>query len=58
VHEPVRFFHKDGGEPYELVVTDVTSKAVAGYLLAPVKPDTAAGTLVGQQTSVDASAHE
>jgi hypothetical protein len=59
VHEPVRFFHKDGGEPYELVVTDVTKKAVAGYLLAPVKPDAAAGALVGQQTSVGTSAaHE
>jgi len=58
VHEPVRFFHKDGGEPYELVVTDVTKKAVVGYLLAPVKPDAAAGALVGQQSSVDASAHE
>jgi hypothetical protein len=58
VHEPVRFFHKDGGEPYELVVTDVTRKAVVGYLLAPVKPDAAAGALVGQQTSVDTSAHE
>ena len=58
VHEPVRFFHKDGGEPYELVVTDVTKKAVAGYLLAPVKPNAAAGALVGQQSSVDASAHE
>jgi hypothetical protein len=58
VHEPVRFFHKDGGEPYELVVTDVTKKAVVGYLLAPVKPDAAAGALVGQQSSVDTSTHE
>jgi len=58
VHEPVRFFHKDGGEPYELVVTDVTRKAVVGYLLAPAKPDAAAGALVGQQTSVATSAHE
>ena len=58
VHEPVRFFHKDGGEQYELVVTDVTKKAVVGYLLAPVKPDAAAGALVGQQSSADASAHE
>jgi hypothetical protein len=58
VHEPVRFFHKDGGEPYELVVTDVTKKAVVGYLLAPVKPNAAAGALVGQQSSVEASAHE
>lgn len=44
VNEPVRIFHKDGGEPYELVVTDVTKKAVAGYLLAPVKPETAAAS--------------
>jgi len=58
VHEPVRFFHKDGGGPYELVVTDVTKKAVTGYLLAPVKTDASAGALVGQQTSVDNSAHE
>jgi hypothetical protein len=57
VHEPVRFFHKDGGEPYELVVTDVTKKAVIGYLLAPVKPESA-GALVGQQTSVDTAPHE
>jgi hypothetical protein len=58
VHEPVRFFHKDGGEPYELVVTDVTKKAVVGYLLAPVKPDAATGALVGQRTGADTSAHE
>lgn len=57
MHEPVRFFHKDGGEPYELVVTDVTKNAVVGYLLAPVKPE-AAAALVGQQTSIDTSAHE
>jgi len=58
VHEPVRFFHKDGGEPYELVVTDVTRKAVAGYLLAPVKPDTSVGAVVGQQTADVTSTHE
>ena len=58
VHEPVRFFHKDGGEPFELVVTDVTKNAVVGYLLAPVKPEAAAAALVGQQASVDTSAHE
>ncbi len=58
-HEPVRFFHKDGGEPYELVVTDVTKHAVAGYLLAPVTPESAPATaLVGQQTSNEASSHE
>ena len=58
VHEPVRFFHKNGGEPYELVVTDVTKKAVAGYLLAPVKPDAATGALVGQRTQAGSSAQE
>ncbi len=58
VHEPVRFFHKDGGEPYELIVTDVTNKAVVGYLLAPVKPDAATRALVGQRTQIDSSAQE
>jgi hypothetical protein len=57
-HEPVRFFPKNDGEPYELVVTDVTKKAVVGYLLAPVKPDAATGALAGQRTGVDNSAHE
>jgi hypothetical protein len=56
--EPVRFLHKDGEEPYELVVTDVTKKAVAGYLLAPVKPGAATGALVGQRTPVDSSSQE
>ena len=58
VHEPVRFFHKDGGGPYELVVTDVTKKAVVGYLLAPVKSEAAAGALVGQRTSAETQANE
>ena len=39
VHEPVRFFHKEGGEPYELVVTDVTKKAAVGYLLVPAQQE-------------------
>jgi len=56
--EPVRFLHKDGEDPYELVVTDVTKKAVAGYLLAPVKPDAATGALVGQRTQAGSSAQE
>jgi len=56
--EPVRFLHKDGEEPYELVVTDVTKKAVAGYLLTPVKPDAANGALIGQRKQVDSSAQE
>lgn len=42
IHEPVRFFHKDGGEPYELVMTDVNKNSVAGYILVPVKTDQAA----------------
>ncbi len=58
VHEPVRFFHKDGGEPYELVVTDVTKKAVVGYLLAPARPDAETGRLVGRRTEVGSSAQE
>lgn len=59
-HEPVRFVPKDGGDPYELVVTDVTKKAVVGYLLAPVKrdADASAGAAVGQQTSTDNSARD
>jgi hypothetical protein len=58
VNEPVRFFHRDGGEPYELIVTDVTKKAVVGYLMAPVNPEAARGTLVGQRTDGDTSAKE
>jgi flagellar basal body-associated protein FliL len=42
VHEPVRFFHKDGGEPYELIMTDVTKKAAVGYLLVPALTDSSA----------------
>jgi chaperonin cofactor prefoldin len=47
VQEPVRFFQTGGGEPYELVVTDVTKKSVVGYLLTPVKPSSAAA--IGEQ---------
>jgi chaperonin cofactor prefoldin len=58
--EPVRFFQRDGGEPYELVVTDVTKKAVSGYLLAPVRPDTASatGALTGERIEAGSPAHE
>jgi hypothetical protein len=60
VNEPVRIFHKDGGEPYELVVTDVTKKAVAGYLLAPVKPEAGAASaaLAGRQAAGGTSVTE
>ena len=42
IHEPVRFFHKDGGEPYELVMTDVNKNSVTGYILIPSKTDQSA----------------
>jgi len=58
VHEPVRFFHKEGGEAYELVVTDVTRKAAVGYLLVPVKQETGGDALVGQRATTGASEHE
>jgi predicted nucleic acid-binding Zn-ribbon protein len=54
VHQPVRFFHKETAEPYELVVTDVTKKFVIGYLLVPVRPE-AVGTLADQRTATDTS---
>jgi chaperonin cofactor prefoldin len=57
-HQPVRFFPIAGGDPYDLVVTDVSKKSIAGYLLAPVKPDSAAAELAGQQGSGESSAHE
>ena len=57
VHQPVRFFHKETGEPYELVVTDVTQKFVIGYLLVPVRQE-AVGTLADQRTAIDTSGDE
>ena len=59
--QPVRFYHADGREPYELVVTNVTKKAVAGYLLAPAKSESASsgtGELVGQNAQAEHSARE
>lgn len=41
VHEPVRFYHKNGEEPYELVVTGVTGHSAVGYLLVPVQQEPA-----------------
>jgi hypothetical protein len=58
VNEPVRFFHKDGGEPYELVVTDVTRKSVAGYLLVPVKPEGVVGASASQPSVMDGQSQE
>lgn len=63
-NQPVRFVPNHGGEAYELVVTDITKKAVAGYLLAPVAPakaDSAAAattTLTGEQISAGGSVRE
>ena len=57
VHQPVRFSHKETGEPYELVVTDVTQKFVIGYLLVPVRQE-AVGTLADQRTAIDTSGDE
>ncbi len=33
-----------GGEPYELVITNVTKKEVVGYLLSPVKTNASANS--------------
>ena len=57
VHQPVRFFHKETEEPYELIVTDVTNKFVVGYLLVPVRPG-AGGTLAEQRTAIDTAGAE
>jgi hypothetical protein len=48
VDEPVQFFHEEGGEPYELVVTDVTKKAAVGYLLVPGNQNAVDKALPGQ----------
>ena len=42
INEPVRFYHKEGGEPFELVVTGVTGRSVVGYLLFPKEQPPAA----------------
>jgi hypothetical protein len=42
-HETFRFFPKDPGEAYELVVTDVTKTAVVGYLLVPANREASGG---------------
>jgi hypothetical protein len=43
IDQPVRFYQKEGGEPYELVVTDVTKRSVSGYLLVPARQQAAVG---------------
>jgi hypothetical protein len=46
VQRPVTFYSKQDGRPYDLVVTHVTNRTVAGYLLAPrtTQPDVTAAT--------------
>lgn len=44
VDQPVSFYRKEGEEPYELVVTDVTKHSVSGYLLVPARQQAAAGS--------------
>jgi len=60
VQAPVRFFSTTGAGPYELVVTNVTKKDVAGYLLAPVKANgpTTSGAAVGQERDENTPASE
>jgi chaperonin cofactor prefoldin len=58
VHQPVRFFHKETGEPYELVVTDVTKKFVIGYLLVPVQQEAAVAALPEQRAAIDTSGRD
>jgi hypothetical protein len=57
-HQPVRFFPIAGGEPYDLVVTDVSKKSVSGYLLAPEKPDAAAAAVAEPPVGGEGSARE
>lgn len=35
VNRPVRVYHQRGGQPYEIIITDVNRDSVAGYLLLP-----------------------
>lgn len=35
VNRPVRVYHKEGGQPYEIVITDVGRDFALGYLLLP-----------------------
>lgn len=58
VHQPVRFFHKETGEPYELVATDVTKKFVIGYLLVPVQQGVAVGELPDQRAAIGTPGHD
>jgi hypothetical protein len=60
VHQPVRFFHKETGEPYELVVTDVTKKFVIGYMLvpAPAPQEIAVGALPDQRAAIGTSGRD
>jgi hypothetical protein len=51
VDQPVRFYPKEGGEPYDLVITDVTKHSAIGYLLVPAQQQPAVGDTDGKQVS-------
>ena len=51
VDQPVRFYQKEGGEPYDLVITDVTKHSVIGYLLVPARQQPAVGDISGTRVS-------
>jgi len=51
VDQPVRFYPKEGGEPDELVVTDVTKHSVIGYLLVPARQQPTVGDTGGTRVN-------
>ncbi len=57
-HEPVRFFPQNGGDPYDLVVTDVAKKGVSGYLLAPAMHAPPTGAQVSDAKGAGSTAQE
>ena len=52
VNQPVRFYYKEGGDPCELIVTDVTQRSVIGYLLVPVQPSASVNAAVNDAPAV------
>jgi hypothetical protein len=51
VDQPVRFYQKEGGEPYDLVITDVTKHSAIGYLLVPARQRPAVGDTDGTRVN-------
>lgn len=57
VQQPLAFRRKEGGEPYELVVTGVNKRSVAGYMLIPTTaPEGARALAEGGLTDTTLSA--